>query len=88
MPETPVAFDNDRWLHARVADGYIYDGYIADLMTAWQVAHSEAKRQIQAVKHGNALANSVRFALIRTTDQFVGCQLRARVSGTSGDSQK
>jgi hypothetical protein len=61
-------FADDRWLQARVPhDGYIYDGYIADLMAAWQLAHAEAERQVLPEECGGGLADCVRFALIRTS---------------------
>ena len=46
-------FADDRWLQARVPhDGYIYDGYIADLMAAWQLAHAEVRFYLRNVAAG------------------------------------
>ncbi|MBE7557270.1 MAG: hypothetical protein HS126_40050 [Anaerolineales bacterium] len=62
-------FDNDAWMHARFeGSGYIYDGYIKDLMPAWQEnAHQQALQQIEAGEEPTAIAYCVRYALIRTT---------------------
>jgi len=52
-------FANDAWLHARLqSDDGQYDGYIDDLMTAWQ--------RVQTPEP-DLIARNVRYALIRTS---------------------
>ncbi|MBL8134213.1 MAG: hypothetical protein JNL42_20295, partial [Anaerolineae bacterium] len=63
-------FLDDRWLNARVAaDGYLYDGYVTDLETAWfEIAEPAALRQIEAGEERfSAYVDLARLALIRTT---------------------
>lgn len=65
-------FETDEWLHARFEgvenNRYTYAGYIEDLMIAWRnVAHPEALAQIEAGKEPVALADCVRYVLIRTS---------------------
>ncbi|MBK8026574.1 MAG: DUF4062 domain-containing protein [Chloroflexi bacterium] len=63
-------FLDDRWLHVRVAaDAYRYDGYVADLETAYfDVAEPEAHRQIESSPATfGAYVDLARYALIRTT---------------------
>ncbi len=62
-------FDNAEWFHMRVKQSsYLYDGYIADLMTAWKdVAQSDALLQIERAESPTSLVNCVRYALIRTS---------------------
>jgi|APLak6261658528_1056013.scaffolds.fasta_scaffold00295_2 hypothetical protein len=57
------------WMLARVdSDGYRYNGFIADLALASQVACDEASRQIEADdKEFSAFATCFRYALIRTS---------------------
>jgi len=68
-PELKRLFDNHEWLHVRIPQSdYTYEGYIADVMTAWQdFAHPEALRQIEADSNPTAFADCVRYALIRTS---------------------
>jgi hypothetical protein len=66
--ELRCLFADDRWLQVRVPhDGYVYDGYITDLMTAWQVAYGEAEQQIRFEQSDGTLAECVGYALIRTS---------------------
>lgn len=59
-------FDNQGWLHARILQsGYLYDGYLADLRVAWLRSYAVASRQIDADQEPSALADCVRYALIR-----------------------
>lgn len=63
-------FLTDQWLNARVASaGYVYDGYVADLETAWfQFAEPLAEQQIEAGGASfNTYVDLARYALIRTT---------------------
>jgi hypothetical protein len=56
------------WMAARFeGSSYAYDGFIDDVMLAWQTAHKEAQRQIAAGGVPAALADCVRYALIRTS---------------------
>jgi hypothetical protein len=56
------------WMAARFeGSNYTYDGFLADLMLAWQGAHGETQRQIEADEAPAALADCVRYALIRTS---------------------
>jgi hypothetical protein len=56
------------WMAARFAgSGYTYDGFIDDVMLAWQAAHKEAHEQIEADQAPAALGECVRYALIRTS---------------------
>jgi hypothetical protein len=68
-PELKTLFDNHEWLHVRVPQsGYTYEGYIADVMTAWKdFADLETQRQIEAKEEPMAFADCLRYALIRTS---------------------
>lgn len=56
------------WMAARFeGSDYTYEGFIDDVMRAWQSAHEEAQRQIEADEAPAALAQCVRYALIRTS---------------------
>jgi hypothetical protein len=66
--ELKSLFANDSWLHARVPQSnYDYDGYIADLMFAWQHAHKQCLAQIEAGQSPLALVDCIRYALMRTS---------------------
>ena len=59
---------NPEWMAARFEGyDYRYDGFIADVMLGWQHAHDEALRQIESGQAPAALADCVRYALIRTS---------------------
>lgn len=63
-------FMTDDWLNARVpAAGFVYDGYVADLETAWfQFAEPLAEQQISAGDASfSTCVDLARYALIRTT---------------------
>jgi hypothetical protein len=68
-PELKVLFDNHDWLHVRLPQSnYSYDGYIGDVMTAWEdFAHPAALQQIEAGESPAAIADCLRYALIRTS---------------------
>ncbi len=56
------------WMIARFnGGGYTYDGFIADLTLAWKHAYEETQNQIEARQAPRALAQCVRYALIRTS---------------------
>jgi hypothetical protein len=56
------------WMTARFeSSNYTYDGFVADLDLAWRQAHHETLQQIDAGKEPAALAQCVRYALIRTS---------------------
>jgi hypothetical protein len=66
--ELKALFASPAWLHARVVQaGYTYDGYIGDLMTAWQRAQTHARQQIATGQPLTTLADCVRYALLRTS---------------------
>ncbi len=66
--ELPGLFADQSWLNARVPQsGYLYDDYLADLDYAWRCSHAAAGRQIDADQGPSALADCVRYALIRTS---------------------
>ena len=57
-------FADDAWLRARtVADGYLCDGYLADLAMAW----ARARAADLATAHAQAAADCVHYALIQTS---------------------
>ncbi|NUM78343.1 hypothetical protein HUU40_28610, partial [candidate division KSB1 bacterium] len=61
-------FKDQNWMHTRVPQcNYDYDGYLSDLMIAWENAHKRTQEQIAADKMPTALAACVRYALIRTS---------------------
>lgn len=64
-----LLFNTDSWFHQRVQQSaYLYEGYIADLTTAWQsIAHPQAMAQINEHKPPTALVRCIRYALIRTS---------------------
>lgn len=57
------------WMQARVSgDGYRYSGFIADLLRAWERAHTEAVRQIESNDaEFTSFATCFGYALIRTS---------------------
>jgi len=56
------------WMAARFeSSSYTYDGFLADLNLAWRQTHDETLQQIDAGKEPAALADCVRYALIRTS---------------------
>jgi hypothetical protein len=62
------ALISQAWMAARFeGSGYTYDGFIEDVKLAWQEAHEAALRQIKADQAPAALAECVRYALIRTS---------------------
>ena len=66
--ELTALFDDDRWLQVRVAhDGYLYDGYLADLNQSCQQVHATVQQQIEAGEMPTAIASLVHHALIRTS---------------------
>jgi hypothetical protein len=66
--ERLTALITQQWMHARVAgDGYTYDGFVRDVMLAWQHAHDAACRQIEASETPYAIADCIRYALTRTS---------------------
>jgi len=66
--ELHALFKDQNWMHVRVPQrDYDYDGYLSDLMVAWQDAHKHAQTQIAAHEVPAALAECVRYALIRTS---------------------
>jgi len=69
VQELHSLFQDDRWLRARFeASGYLYGGFINDLITAWRdVAHKQVLEQIKTGKTPTELARCVRYALIRTS---------------------
>ncbi|MEZ4730266.1 MAG: hypothetical protein R3E79_24310 [Caldilineaceae bacterium] len=63
-----LLFADDRWLQVRVAhDGYVYDGYLADLERAWRVAHEAVHQAIDSALGAIHLAACIHYALIRTS---------------------
>jgi hypothetical protein len=61
-------FADQSWMTVRVAQSkYLYNGYLADLELVWHSAHTEAKRQINADQEPRAIADCVRYALIRSS---------------------
>lgn len=85
-------FDSHDWMHARFAQSiYTYSGFIADVMATWQdSAHPAALRQIEAGEKPTALADCVRYALIRTSINSLASNyvpelvIRALETGLSG----
>jgi hypothetical protein len=61
-------FASPVWLQARAAQsGYLYDGYLADLATAWGRAYAAAGQQTAASEEASGFAECMRYALIRTS---------------------
>ncbi|MBN2006084.1 MAG: hypothetical protein JXA21_22190 [Anaerolineae bacterium] len=61
-------FANDAWLRARVShDNYAYDGYLMDLVLAWEHAQDLAIHQIADWQPPLAVAECIHYALIHTT---------------------
>jgi hypothetical protein len=59
---------SQQWMTARLeGSGHAYDGFLGDVMLAWRQAHKEAQGQIEAGQAPAALAECVRYALIRTS---------------------
>jgi len=48
-------------------DRFTYDGFLADLERAWDHAHQQAYRQIQAGEEPSALVDCVRYALLQSS---------------------
>ncbi|WP_437714301.1 NB-ARC domain-containing protein [Sorangium sp. So ce448] len=67
--EIETLFVDDVWMRGRLrAAGYLWPGYISDLMAAWhEIANPTALREIEAGAPPIALARCFRYALIRTT---------------------
>jgi hypothetical protein len=66
--ELKALFADQEWMKARFEQSnYSYDGYIADLMLAWNHAHAAAQRQTEADQFHTALADCMRYALICTS---------------------
>lgn len=66
--ELHALFKNQNWMQVRVPQSnYDYDSYLADLMIAWQDAHKRTQAQIAAHETPTALADCLRYALIRTS---------------------
>ncbi|MEK7727210.1 MAG: NB-ARC domain-containing protein, partial [candidate division KSB1 bacterium] len=66
--ELYALFKDQNWMHARVPQcDYDYNGYLSDLMVAWQEAHKRAQAQIAAQEMPTTLADCVRYALIGTS---------------------
>ena len=66
--ELHALFKDQNWMAVRVPQrDYDYDGYLVDLMIAWQDVHKRALTQITAHEMPTALAKCVRYALIRTS---------------------
>jgi nucleoside phosphorylase len=67
-PELRGLFTDDAWMHVRVSQNdWRYDGYLVDLEIAWCCAEAEARKQIGADEAPAALADCVRYALIRSS---------------------
>jgi hypothetical protein len=62
-------FQDTHWLHARfVQNNYLYDGFSSDVMITWQFfAHHRAVQQIKQNQEPIAIADCIRYALIRTS---------------------
>ncbi|MCA9903690.1 MAG: hypothetical protein KC547_07525, partial [Anaerolineae bacterium] len=56
-------FANDGWLRARVAQGG-YDGYLADMQIAWDVAAEQLLRQAETGEEPTAALDLMRYTLI------------------------
>lgn len=66
QPERLRELIDQDWMAARFeGSGYAYDGFVADVDLAWLHAHDKARRQIAVGKEDMALADCVRYALIR-----------------------
>jgi hypothetical protein len=66
--ELHALFRDQNWMHVRVPQReYEYDGYLADLLIAWQDGQKRAQAQITAHEMPTALAACIRYALIRTS---------------------
>src|SRR5215216_4723324 len=53
-------------MHRCIAESTL-DDYLADLTTAWDLAHQEAIQQIEADESPTAIVECVRYALIATS---------------------
>jgi hypothetical protein len=70
--ELKALFANQSWLHARVSrSGYHYDGYLGDLLRAWEYPKKEVEAQIKRGDAPGALAECVRYALIYTSSNSI-----------------
>jgi len=59
---------SEAWMAARVeGDGYTYDGFLADVQLAWDHAHQQALAQTDAGQAPAALADCLRYALVRAS---------------------
>jgi len=66
--ELPKLFANHDWMHKRFEQsGYTYTGFLDDLTQAWEIAHAETLRQIDAQEEPEAIAQCIRYALIQTS---------------------
>lgn len=66
--ELHALFKNQDWMNVRVPQrDYDYDGYLSDVMAGWEQARKRAQTQIAAHEMPAALADCMRYALIRTS---------------------
>lgn len=85
--ELKALFDNQDWLRVRVAaTDYQYDGYISDLMLAWEHTNSLAYNQLNDDQLPSAFADCLRFALIRTSINSLAANFEAKLSAQAIDT--
>jgi hypothetical protein len=61
-------FENDQWMSVRYErSGSNYDGFLNDLVLAWQSTRNDAIRQIEKGEPASAIATCIRYALMRTS---------------------
>src|SRR4051812_24643821 len=63
-----LLFADDAWLHARFeGGGYNYDGYLADLLLAWESAQEQTAHELESGQEPSAFVDCLRYVLIRTS---------------------
>ena len=66
--ELKSLFTDQNWFRARLRqDNYKYDGYLSDLLLAWETANNDLRNQTDSLLPPTALIDCFRYALIRTS---------------------
>jgi len=82
VDELKALFVDQDWMTARVLQaGYIYDGYIDDLLLVWKRAIAESKAQAQANENSLAIVDCIRYLLIRTSINSVATNYAPEIVG-------
>ncbi|MBZ0280696.1 MAG: TIR domain-containing protein [Anaerolineae bacterium] len=81
-------FANHDWMHKRFEQsGYTYIGFLDDLTQAWEIAHVEALRQIDADQEPTIIAQCIRYALIQTSINSIAANYPPKLIGLALEAE-